>query len=65
MWRGNNPPLSATSVYPSESDKYMGKDEVGSYSCVRNGVAGKQQAREWTGVRRCEIIVSIDRLKQF
>ena len=35
--RGNNPPLSATSVYPSELDKYKGKAEVGSYSCVRNG----------------------------
>ena len=38
--------LSATSVYPSESDKYKGKDEVGSYSCVKNGVAEKKQTRE-------------------
>ena len=44
--RRGNPPLSATSVYPSESDKYKGKDKVGSYSCVRIGVAGKQQTRE-------------------
>ena len=47
--RRGNPPLSATSVYPSESDKYKGKkDKVGSYtSCVKNGVlAGKQQTRE-------------------
>jgi len=46
--RRGNPALSATSVYPSESDKYKkkGKDEVGSYSCVRIGVAGKQQTRE-------------------
>ena len=43
MGRGNNPPLSATLVYPSESDK---KDEVGSYSCVRSGVPGKHQTRE-------------------
>ena len=40
--RRDNPPLSATSVYPSESEKYKGKDEVGSYICVRNKVAGKQ-----------------------
>jgi hypothetical protein len=44
--RRGKPPLSATSVYPSESDKHKGKDEVGSYSCVRNRVAGKQQTRE-------------------
>ena len=44
--RRGNPPLSATSIYPSESDKYKGKDEVGSDRCVRNGVAGKQQTRE-------------------
>ena len=44
--RRGNPPLSATSVYPSESDRYKRKDKVGSYSCVRNGVAGKQQTRE-------------------
>ena len=25
--RRGNPPLSATSVYPSESDKYKGKDK--------------------------------------
>ena len=46
MRRGNPPLSGATSVYPSESDKYKGKDEVGSYSCVRNGVTGKQQTRE-------------------
>ena len=46
MRRGNPPLSGATSVYPSESDKYKGKDEVGSYSCVRNGVAGKKQTRE-------------------
>ena len=45
MGRGN-PPVSATSVYPSESEKYKGKAEVGSYTCVRNWVAGKQQTRE-------------------
>ena len=44
--RRGKPPPSAPSVYPSESDKYKGKDKVGSYSCVRNGVAGKQQTRE-------------------
>ena len=27
MRRRGNPPLSATSVYPSESDKYKGKDK--------------------------------------
>ena len=37
MRRGNPPLSGATSVYPSESDKYKGKDEVGSYSCVRTG----------------------------
>ena len=45
MGRGN-PPLSATSVHPSESDKYKGKDDVGSYSCIRNVIAGKKQTRE-------------------
>ena len=44
--RRGNPPLSATSVHPSESDKYKGKDEVGSYNGVRNGVAEKKQTRE-------------------
>ena len=44
--RRGNPPLSTTSVHPLESDKYKGKDEVGSYSCVRNRVAGKKQTRE-------------------
>jgi hypothetical protein len=44
--RRGNPPLSTTSVHPLESDKYKGKDEVGSDRCVRNGVAGKQQTRE-------------------
>ena len=42
-----NPPLSATSVYPSESDKYKGKSEVGRYSgCVRKGVLWTQQTRD-------------------
>jgi hypothetical protein len=42
--RRGNPPLSATSLYPSESDKYKGKDEVGSYSCVRNGRGSREEA---------------------